>query len=98
MRKVYMLSFNAKMASRDAVTDFLENDPTVYNWKAHLPFTVVYVSTSTEDEMAEKLSNKFGRAPGQIFMIAQISGATTQGVMSRKMWDMINQPDIPPSG
>jgi hypothetical protein len=98
MRKVYLVAFNTALATREAVTRYLDSQAEIHNWKAQLPFGVFVSTTLTAHDLAARLEQKFGVRNATRFIVTYVDPMQCQGRLGQSVWDIINDPNTAPTG
>lgn len=87
--KVYILAFNDFMGIQKAVLDFLDTRREILNWCSVLPHSILIVSDRPIAELNQIFASQF---PGRYFLLSEIRGQTSNGLLPRFAWDFINTP------
>ena len=94
MTWAYIILFNDELGARQAVQEFLDNEPEVTYWFGCLPNSVFFTSTLTAGDIAKKVRSTFGTDSGQRFLVVEVH-LDREGWLPRKAWHMFRNPKDP---
>ena len=86
--KIYLLSFNDFLGTRDSVQQFLDTRSEIINWIGFLPHTICFTSNLTAGQLLPIFQNKY---PGGWFMISEIVSSNSNGLLAKEVWEFINK-------
>lgn len=89
MNRIYLLAFNDYMGTQQSVLDFLDTRREITNWLSVLPHSVLLVSEHPMVVLRNMILAKF---PNCFFLLSEIHGSTSNGLLSKAAWDFINNP------
>lgn len=88
MNKAYLFLYNDEIGSREDLTDFIDGQSTILNWKYELPNCFYLVSEKSAQELSELVrgySGKRGR-----FLIMECS-TNRQGLLDPDTWKFLRE-------
>jgi hypothetical protein len=59
-----------------------------------MPHCLVFTSTMTAPQLAQKLEERLGVGAGKLFLITEVS-TNKQGRLTERGWKILNNPDNP---
>ena len=71
MTWAYLITFNDKIGTREQVQAFLDTVPEVSFWYGCMPHCVFFTSTLPANDIAQKVSARFGTSGGQRFLVVE---------------------------
>ena len=87
--KLYVLVFNDYMGTQESVTAFLDSRKEVLNWCTVVPHSILIVSEKSLADLTQLFSTTY---PGRYFLLSEIQGFTSNGILQKSVWDFINNP------
>jgi hypothetical protein len=90
--RIYLLSFNDNLGSREKVTAFLDTRTEVADWIAFLPHTIGFTSDYTADQLLEIFEDEY---PKGWFFISEIIMDNSNGLLGKDVWKFLNKANSP---
>jgi len=89
MRRIFIFAFNDLMGTQQSVLDFLDTRSEILNWLSVLPHSIFIVSDHDLYQLTRVITDNY---PGRFFVISEIKGMTSNGLLGIAAWDFINFP------
>ena len=87
MKRSYLMIYNDRLGTREAVRDFLDGRAEILHWRYDLPNTFYLISHLSAEELYEVVQG-FNRKRG-LFLICEV-GSNSQGWLPEKTWTLLN--------
>ena len=86
----FMMSFDSRTVTRQAILDFLDTRPEIMNWFAPMPNTIIIVSNSGVNQICDAIRERFGSS--LTFIVSKMNPTENNGFVNKDVWLFLNNP------